>query len=201
LITGRAGEGADPDWIRRPCVFAAWSTDRKGEWIVQRILVPHLEWQDPEALGRFMAAAVAGHGATVRCMHVRPIPSSRQGKWGRIVATAEQEMERFRARAVDELKIVEALLPGIPVETVVRFGDAKQEILIDAEAWSADLIAIMAGNGGRAVARRVVRRGAAPVMLYQPPTPSRSDVFLRGLEWVVAKGLSGTEVIGLGGRS
>jgi nucleotide-binding universal stress UspA family protein len=106
----------------------------------------------------------------------------------------------FRARAVDELKIVEALLPGIAVETVVRFGDAKQEILIEAEAWSADLIAIMAGNGGRAVARRVVRRGAAPVMLYQPPTPSRSDVFLRGLEWVVAKGLSGTEVIGLGGR-
>ena len=64
---------------------------------------------------------------------------------------------------------------GVPAERVVRFGDAADEILREADAYGADLVAVTtAGKSGLkrlvmgSVADQVFRRARLPVLLYHP---------------------------------
>src|SRR3989442_15864741 len=80
-------------------------------------------------------------------------------------------MARLTAEGLDDLRRLEAELDGIPVESVVRFGDPVEEILLEAEAFDADLLALATSARGRlrrAFSRGVARRAAAQATV---PTP------------------------------
>ena len=63
--------------------------------MVERILVPFDKKDDVEAMVPVVAALAKGSGATVRFLHVSPIPRMRLGPYGRIAATVDEEMERI----------------------------------------------------------------------------------------------------------
>ena len=110
-------------------------------------------------------------GATVRLLHVAPIPKQRVAADGRVIAYASQEMERIQFSRLDYLKAAEAQFEGVPVESIVRFGEPVEEIVCEAEAFGADLIAVatLRRSGLRrvlgGVADKVFRQSDVPVML------------------------------------
>jgi nucleotide-binding universal stress UspA family protein len=59
----------------------------------------------------------------------------------------------------------------VPVESIVRFGDPVREILLEADAFGADLIAVGARRHGRlrrlvsGVVAKLLRRSEVPVLL------------------------------------
>jgi len=84
-------------------------------------------------------------------------------------------MGRLEAEARDYLRTVETRLGGFPIESRVRFGDPLDEIIKEADAFGADLIAVTtAGRSGvgravlGSVAERVFRKAGTSVLLYRP---------------------------------
>ena len=143
---------------------------------MKRILVPLDMKTDPETIARLVADAARGAGSTVRLLHVAPAPECLVDADGRIVAYASQEGERVEGEALDYLHDVAAAVAGIPVESVVRFGDPADEILAGAEEFGADLIALAAPSDhclGRlalcGTISKVWRRAAAAVLLLRLP--------------------------------
>jgi universal stress protein A len=143
---------------------------------MKRILVPLDLRTEPDAIARVVADAARGAGATVRLLHVASVPAAVVDVEGRTVSYADQEAVRLETEALDYLRVIEILLDGIPVESVVRFGDPADEILAEADVFGADLIALTAARrtglrdclrGGTAM--RVCRRADMAVMLLQPP--------------------------------
>ena len=143
---------------------------------MKRILVPLDLRTEPDVVAQVVADAARGAGASVRLLHVAPVPEAVEGIDGRILSYADQEAARVEADALDYLHAIEILLDGVPVESVVRFGDPTEEILAEADEFCADLIALTTSRsaglrhflrGG--TARRVRRRARTAVMLLQPP--------------------------------
>jgi len=142
--------------------------------MAKRILAPLDQTADAEAALPLVADAARGAGATVRLLHVAPVPDLRVAAGGRVIAYADQEMARLEAEGTDYLRSVEVQLDGIPVECVVRFGDPVPEILAEVEGFGADLVVLTTtcrSGLGRAmlgsVAEQVFRKAAAPVLLYR----------------------------------
>jgi nucleotide-binding universal stress UspA family protein len=142
--------------------------------MAKRILVPLDRSELAETILPLVAGLARGAGATVRLLHVAPVPENVASTEGRIVAYADQEMERLEREHLNHLRGVAARL-GLPAECVVRFGDDADEILREADAFGADLIAVTtAGKSGLkrlvmgSVADRVFRRARVPVLLYHP---------------------------------
>ena len=142
--------------------------------MVKRILVPLDQSDLAESIVPLAADLARGAGATLRLLHVAPVPENLVSREGRVIVYADQEMVRLEAGGLDYLKGVAARL-GLPGDCVVRFGDAADEILREAEAYGADLIAAAtAGKGGLkrmvlgSVAHQVFRRARVPVLLYHP---------------------------------
>ena len=122
-----------------------------------------------------VADAARGGAATVRLLHVAPEPDNRVDPEGRVVAYADQESARLEAEAQDYLRTAGLPLAGVAVEYAVRFGEPAKEILLEAEAFDADLIAVTtAGRSGLSrtvlgsVAEQVFKKSDVPVMLYHP---------------------------------
>ncbi len=143
--------------------------------MAKRILVPLDQSLTAEAVIPLVADAARGGGAIVRLLHVSPVPSQLVAKDGRVVAYADQEMARLEAEGRDYLHTAEARLDGVPVESLVRFGEPAEEILREAEAFGADLIAVTtAGRSGisrvalGSVAEAVFRKAAVAVVLFHP---------------------------------
>lgn len=144
--------------------------------MAKRILVPLDRSAASEALLPLIADAARGAGATVRLLHVAPVPGVVESDYGRVVADSERAIDRADAAGQNYLEGAGASLQGIPVERVVRFGEPAHEILIEAEAWGADLVALTATpaspfrrlvrRGG--IADRVARGAEVPVVLYRP---------------------------------
>jgi nucleotide-binding universal stress UspA family protein len=142
-----------------------------------RILMPVDRSPRADVVAAMVADTARGAHAAVRLLHVAPEPSAIQDAKGRVVAFADQEMESLTAEGLDYLRTLEAHFAGIPVESVVRFGDPAAQILEEAEAFGADLIVV--GTKGRSgigrvllgsVAERVFDRATVPVMLVRPTT-------------------------------
>ena len=119
-------------------------------------------------------------GGSIRLLRVEPLPNNCVDVDGRVVAYADQEMARLEAEGLDYLRSVATRLGGIHIESCVRFGDPLDEILKEADAFDADLIAVTtAGRSGLgravlgSVAERVFRKAETPVLLYRP---SRADL-------------------------
>lgn len=141
--------------------------------MAKRILVPVSH--DAEAGAVSVAGALArDHGSTVRLLRVMPVPERVVGPYGRTIAYVDQEMDRLTAEGRDELRVAESQLHGVPVESVVRFGEPVEEILLEAEAFGADLIAVTTDTRSRltaalapGVGERVLREADIPVLLLR----------------------------------
>jgi nucleotide-binding universal stress UspA family protein len=139
--------------------------------MAKRILAPIDLREDHEAIVPVVAALARDTGATVRLVRVVPVPQHVVGTNGRTVAYVDQEMTRLTSEGLQALQQIEAQLAGVPVESVVRFGDTVQEILLESEAFGADLIALGADTQGPfrtalapGVADRVAARASVPTL-------------------------------------
>jgi nucleotide-binding universal stress UspA family protein len=139
--------------------------------MAKRILLPLDRSDIARSVVPFVADMARSSGATVRLLHVAPVPKERVADDGRIVAYANQEMERIEAARMDDLRVAVAELEGVPVESVIRFGKPADEILREADAFGADLIAVTAEHRGwlrrmfGGVIAKVFRRSDVPVLL------------------------------------
>ena len=103
-------------------------------------------------------------------MRVFPVPGRVVGSHGRAVAYSDQEIARLTAEGLDDLRRIEAQLDGIPVESVVRFGEVAEEVLLEAEAFDADLIALASSGHGRL--RSALASGVAEPVARKLPVPT-----------------------------
>lgn len=139
--------------------------------MAKRLLVPIDEKAPPEGLIELVGDLARGGGATVRLLHVAPVPRHVESE-GRVVVYADQEGARLEAEALDRLRALEPRLGGVRVEHRVRFGEPADEILREADEFGADLIVVttvLRSALGRvvlgSVAEQVFRRARAPVVL------------------------------------
>lgn len=163
--------------------------------MAKRILVPLDESPLAEVAVPLVADIARGSGATVRLLQVAPVPRSRVSEGGRVLANADKEMARLEAEGLDYLHTVEVQFEGaLDVECVVRFGDPVAEILLEAEAFGADLIAVTTEGRsavGRAllgsVVEQVVRKADVQVMLIRPGRLSVSDYPRPVARWLMRR--------------
>jgi nucleotide-binding universal stress UspA family protein len=141
----------------------------------KRILVPLDGDERSEAIVPLVAAVARDSGATVRLLRVYPVPERREGPHGRTVEYVDQAMSRLMAEGRDDLAREEARLAGVPVDTVVRFGEPAEEIALEAEAFGANVIALTepVRSGLRrlvapGVADRVARETRVPTLVLKP---------------------------------
>lgn len=143
--------------------------------MAKRILAPLDRTTHAEAVLPLVADLARGAGATVRLLHVAATPDNVVDVDGRLVAYADQEMARLEAEALDYLHAQALQLNGAEVECVVRFGDPIEEIVREAGAFAADLIAfttsvrscvrqLLVGS----TADRVSGRADASVLVVRP---------------------------------
>ena len=114
--------------------------------MAKRILVPLSGREGAEAVLALVADAGRSGGATVRLLRVAAYPRMRTGPDGRVIAYVDQETNRLEGESQRYLRDVEARLDGVAVERRVAFGDPADEIVREAEAFAADLIAMEIGR-------------------------------------------------------
>jgi nucleotide-binding universal stress UspA family protein len=139
--------------------------------MAKRILAPIDARERSEAIVPVVGALARDAGSTVRLLRVFPVPGRVVGDHGRTVAYTDQEMARLTAEGLAELHRIEAQLSGVPVEAVVRFGEPAEEIVLEAEAFHADLIALAADRQGYlrtalapSVSDRIARKAHVPTL-------------------------------------
>ncbi len=142
--------------------------------MTKRMLVPLDQSGAAESVIPLVNDIARGSGATVRLLNVAPVPGNRVSDEGRVIAYADQEMARLELEGLDYLRTLEMQLRDVPVECVVRFGDPVEEILLEADAHGADLIAVSTtgrSGVGRAllgsVAEQIFRKAEVPVVLFR----------------------------------
>jgi nucleotide-binding universal stress UspA family protein len=138
--------------------------------MAKRILVPLDGSETAEAAAMLAADLARGSGGDVRLLQVQPVPEHRVSDDGRVVAFADQEMERLAAEGRDYLESVGARLGSVPAESVVRFGEPREEILVEAEAFGADLIVLSTARRAGWL-RRVARTGLGERLLHASQVP------------------------------
>jgi len=142
--------------------------------MTKRILVPVGQSANSQATMSVVRGLARDQGSIVRLLRVLPVPELVMGPYGRTVAYVNQEMERLTAYGLDDLASAAAQLEGVPVERVVRFGEPAKEILLEADAFDADLIAVTTTTRSRfvnalapGVGERVLREAPVPVLLLR----------------------------------
>jgi nucleotide-binding universal stress UspA family protein len=148
---------------------------RKEDVIMaKRILVPLDGSESAEVAATLAADLARNSGGHIRLLQVQPVPEHRVSSAGRVVAFADQEMERLTAEGRDYLETVETRLGAVPTERVVRFGKPAEEILVEAEAFDADLIVLtterrgwLARLAGGSLGERLLHTSPVPVALVR----------------------------------
>ena len=141
--------------------------------MAKRILVPLDTPERSETVLPLVADLARGSGGTVRLLHVAPLVRTRISDDGRVITYAHQLEERREAEGLQRLRHLElAALDGVPVEHRVRLGDPVTEILREADAFGADVIALSTRRRswwrqafGR-VAARVRAKSGIPVLVF-----------------------------------
>jgi nucleotide-binding universal stress UspA family protein len=140
----------------------------------KRILVPLDGSESAETAAALAADLARGSGGEIRLLQVHPVPEHRVTHDGRVVAYADQEMERVGAEGRDYLESVESRLAPVPIESVVRFGKPAREILDEALAFGADLIIMTAAPprwlapiAGSGLGTTLLRTSPVPVVLVR----------------------------------
>jgi nucleotide-binding universal stress UspA family protein len=141
----------------------------------KRVLLAVDQSPRADAVATIAAEIARGAHATVRLLHVAPKPSAVHDVRGRVVVYADQETASSSSQGLDYLRGLEVHFTGVPVDSLVRFGDPVVQILDEAEAFGADLIVV--GTAGRSgigrvllgsVAERVFGKATVPVILVRP---------------------------------
>jgi universal stress protein A len=109
---------------------------------IRMIVVPLDGGVAGEAALPALAELARAVGATVRLLRVVSPVKEVRNEDDQVVAWSDQETERVEREAREYLQGLSDRLPGVAVEPVVRFGEAAAEIVAEAEAASADLIAV-----------------------------------------------------------
>lgn len=142
--------------------------------MAKRILVLLDEAVPANSMVEAVGALARNAGATIRLLHVAPVPEGLFDERGRVLVYAHQETARLEAEGLDYLHAASIGLEGVALECAVRYGDPVEEILNEAEAWNADLIAMTTRGRsciGRAllgsVAAEVFRKAPMAVTLYR----------------------------------
>lgn len=142
--------------------------------MAKRILVPLDEKVHVESMVEAIGALARTTGATVRLLHVAPVPQSLSDDYGHVLVYADQETARLEAEGLDYLHVVSLGLDGVCLEYAVRYGDPVEQILEEAESWNADLIAMTTRGRGSierallgSVAEHVFRKAPMAVTLYR----------------------------------
>jgi nucleotide-binding universal stress UspA family protein len=150
-----------PESARRP-VPVGTPPPRPGAVAgVRTILVPLDGTPGSEEVLATVAALARVQGATVRLVRVVTLPRAIPSEDGaRVVAFADQETERQELETRAYLRGVAARLPGVAVESAVRFGDTVTRIIDEAESAGADLI-VLASHRRRGLAALFRRSVAA----------------------------------------
>ncbi len=150
----------------------------------RRILLAIDQSPRADAVATIAAETARGAHAAVRLLHVAPEPSEVHDGQGRVVVYADQESESLSSDGLDFLRGLEAHFVGVPVESVVRFGEPVARILDEAEAFGADLIVVgttVRSGIGRvllgSVAERVFSKAPVPVMLVRPSAQGARSAF------------------------
>lgn len=143
--------------------------------MAKRILVPLDSTVESEVVVDLVRGIARDGGATVRLLHIAPVPTAIIDVDGRVLAYADQETARLEAEGMDYLRTVEIQVDGVPVECAVRYGDPAREILREADAFDADLIAVTTTRHARTrsrlaggVAEQLLRKAPVPVMVVRP---------------------------------
>ena len=147
--------------------------------MAKRILVALDRTPPPAELLDLVNDAARAGGAVVRLLHVAPLTEDVIRADGHVIAYSSDEADRVEAESLARLRTVELHFGGVPTESVVRFGNAADEIVREAERFGADLIA-MKGRGRAGVSRlifgsvaeEVARRAPATVVLVRPSMPA-----------------------------
>lgn len=138
---------------------------------IRKILVPLDGSAGSEAVLPTVAALAQAEGTRVRLLHVaRPAEAVVAG--GRVIAYADQQMERIAHEALVYLKRAAARLLGIEAELVVQSGNPVEEIVREAESVGIDLIAMATHRRTGvtrllkgSIAEKVERTTTIPVLL------------------------------------
>lgn len=149
--------------------------------MAKRILVPLDEAVQAESMVEAIGTLARSTGATVRLLHVAPIPETVSDDYGHVVVYADQETARLEADGLDYLHAASMGLDGATLEYAVRYGDPVKAILDEAEVWNADLIAMTTRGRGciertllGSVAEQVFRKAPMAVTLYRAPRDPRA---------------------------
>ena len=128
--------------------------------MAKRILVPIGDNERAEAIVPVVAALARDGDGTVRLLNVQPLQRTRFDDYARrlplygydagvtlevqqrVLLYAHAHEERLESETLERLRQLEPLLDGVAVERTVRFGDVTEEIVREAEAFDADLIAV-----------------------------------------------------------
>ena len=139
--------------------------------MAKRILVPLHDAADADPVLPLVADLARATGATVRLLHVAPYYPTRVLMDDRVKLYAHQQEEREAAAAVEWLRGLEPTVDSVAVEYRVRVGEPVEEILLEADAFDADLVVLRASRPrwwrralGR-VPRGVRARSRVPVLL------------------------------------
>jgi nucleotide-binding universal stress UspA family protein len=155
--------------------------DEEATMTTKKILLAVDRSPRAEAEASLVADTARGAHAAVRLLHVAPEASAVYDTEGRVVIYADQEAASRTSEGLDFLRALEVYFAGVPVESIVRFGDPVAQILAEAEDFGADLIVV--GTAGRSgigrvllgsVAERVFAKAAVPVMLVRPAAVASS---------------------------
>jgi nucleotide-binding universal stress UspA family protein len=147
--------------------------------MAKRILIPLDEAVQADSMVEAVGALARSTGAIVRLLHVAPPPESITDDHGHILVYADQESARLEAEAIDYMRAASIGLEDAALEYAVRYGDPVEQILEEAEAWNADLIAMTTRGRNRigralvgSVAEHVFRKAPMAVTLYRAERPA-----------------------------
>jgi acetoin utilization protein AcuB len=145
----------------------------RGAGAISKILVPLDGSPGSKAVLPTVADLALAERASVRLLRVVPPPPEVRTD-DRVIAYADQETSRIELEILADLKRVGAGLGDVNVEVAVQFGEPVAEIVREAHAMGASLIAMATHRRsgiGRivkgSVAELVERGTAIPVMLVQ----------------------------------
>ena len=132
---------------------------------MKRVLVPLDKTEGAEEVFPLIAI-LAGSNASVRLVHVAPVPENVTTTEGRVAVYADQEIQNRESEWADYVRIVNGRL-GVELEGAIRFGDPVTEILAEAEAYGADTIVVTTSTSS--TVKRALLGGVAETMLRCAP--------------------------------
>lgn len=148
---------------------------------MKRILVPLDRSAAAEHVLGVVADLARSAGASVRLIHVTDMRDNVVSE-GRVVAYADQEMDRIEAEASAYLRSLAAThLAGVPTDCVVRFGRVVSQIRTEIDAFGADVLVVMTKTRWSltrallgSVAEELLHEAPIAVVLVRPALCSRA---------------------------